>query len=84
MWRRLAERSVTPMRSAFADFLERTGRQPLGSPEALFEVLLGALFVRAINYGAEGADEFAAEVAQVVSSSLTPPSRRTRRTRRRR
>jgi AcrR family transcriptional regulator len=84
MWRRLAQRSVAPMRAAFADFLARCDRQPVGSPEALFEVLLGALFVRAINYGAEGADEFATEVARLVSTALTAPPRRGRRIRARR
>jgi AcrR family transcriptional regulator len=79
MWRRLAQRSIAPMRAAFADFLARSGRTTIGSPEALFEVLLGALFVRAINYGADGADEFAGEVARVISAALTAPSRRPRR-----
>lgn len=79
MWHRLVGRSVTPMRDAFAAFLERTGRRPIGSPEALFEVLLGALFVRAVNNGAEGADEFAAQVTMIVTASLQAPSRRSRR-----
>src|SRR3954447_141241 len=49
MWQRLIRRSVTPMREAFASFLERTDRRPVGSLDALFDVMMGALFVRAIN-----------------------------------
>src|SRR5690349_511673 len=58
MWQRLVERTVTPMRASFEAYLKRTGRQPVGSVEALFEVILGALFARALNVGADGADEF--------------------------
>ena len=75
MWRRLAERSVTPMRAAFTAFLARTRRRPTGSPDALFEMLLGALFVRAINHGAEGVDDFAEELATIVTAALRPPRR---------
>jgi AcrR family transcriptional regulator len=76
MWRRLAERSVTPMRDAFTAFLARTRRQPTGSPDALFEMLLGALFVRAVNHGGDGVDEFAGEVATMLTAALRPPARR--------
>lgn len=77
MWHRLVERSVAPTRAAFAAFLERSGHEPTGSPDALFEVLLGALFVRAVNIGAEGAEGFAREVARILMASLQP-SRRAR------
>src|SRR3954454_6981789 len=61
MWQRLVQRSVTPMREAFAQFLTTTKRQPVGSVQVLFDVMMSALFVRAINSGATAADEFAAE-----------------------
>lgn len=70
MWQRLLRRSVTPMREAFAAFLNRTRRQPVGSVDVLFDVMIGSLFVRAINTGAAGADEFAAEVAAIVAAAL--------------
>lgn len=70
MWQRLLRRSVTPMREAFAAFLNRTRRQPVGSVEVLFDVMIGSLFVRAINSGAAGADEFAREVAAIVAAAL--------------
>lgn len=76
MWQRLIRRSVTPMRDAFAAFLERTDRRPVGSIDALFDVMMGALFVRAINSGAAGAEEFAREVAGIVAAALgEPPAR---------
>src|SRR3954451_21626942 len=70
MWHRLVQRSVTPMRLAFAAFLEQTGRRPVGSVDVLFDVMMGALFVRAINSGATSADAFAREVATIVAASL--------------
>lgn len=85
MWQRLIARTVTPMRASFEQFLIRTGRSSTGSLEALFEVMLGALFARALNVGADGAAEFAREVATVVTASLepaTPPRRRGLRSRR--
>ena len=70
MWQRLLRRSVTPMREAFAAFLDRTKRTPVGSIDVLFDVMIGSLFVRAINSGATGADEFAHEVAGIVAAAL--------------
>jgi AcrR family transcriptional regulator len=70
MWQRLLRRSVTPMREAFAAFLDRTRRQPVGSVEVLFDVMIGSLFVRAINTGSTGADQFADEVAAIVTAAL--------------
>jgi AcrR family transcriptional regulator len=72
LWQRLGERSVAPMRGTFAAFLAATGRQPVGSVDALFDVMIGSLFVRAINTGAAGADEFAREVAAIVAGALRP------------
>src|SRR3954449_10686308 len=70
LWHRLVQRSVTPMRQAFAAFLEQIGRRPVGSVDVLFDVMMGALFVRAINSGATSADAFAREVATIVAASL--------------
>jgi hypothetical protein len=42
------------------------------SSDAVFEVMLGALFTRALNYGSEDAAEFARSVAQVVTATLLP------------
>lgn len=82
MWQRLIARTVYPMRQSFEEFLTRTGRTAAGSVESLFEVILGALFARALNVGDEGATEFAREVAVVATSSLRPASgRRMRRMR---
>jgi AcrR family transcriptional regulator len=72
MWQRLVQRSVAPMREAFAAFLEQTGRRPVGTVEALFDVMIGALFVHAVNSGASEADDFAREVALIVSAALVP------------
>jgi hypothetical protein len=36
----------------------------------LFDVMMGSLFVRAINSGATGADEFAHELAAIVAAAL--------------
>ncbi|HEU5034303.1 MAG TPA: TetR/AcrR family transcriptional regulator [Mycobacteriales bacterium] len=78
LWHRLAQRSVTPMRQAFARFLAETDHEPVGSVDALFDVMMGSLFVRAINSGAAGADAFAGEVARIVAQSLRPVRRRRR------
>jgi AcrR family transcriptional regulator len=72
MWQRLGQRSVAPMRATFARYLAAAGRQPVGSVDALFDVMMGALFVRAINSGAANADQFAAEVAAIVARALLP------------
>jgi len=71
MWQRLIARTMTPMRESFEGFLARTGRRSIGSLEALFEVMLGALFARALNIGADGAREFANELAIIVAARLT-------------
>jgi AcrR family transcriptional regulator len=73
MWQRVVERSVVPMRVSFEAFLAKTGRTPAVSVEALFDVMLGALFTRALNQGAEGAPDFAHAVALVVTTTLQPP-----------
>jgi AcrR family transcriptional regulator len=72
LWQRLGQRSVAPMRGTFAAYLEATGHQAVGNIDALFDVMIGSLFVRAINVGAAGADEFARELAAIVACSLTP------------
>jgi AcrR family transcriptional regulator len=72
LWQRLGQRSVAPMRGTFAAYLASTGRRPVGSVDALFDVMMGSLFVRAINTGAVGADEFAREVAAIVANALKP------------
>jgi AcrR family transcriptional regulator len=79
MWQRLIARTMTPMRASFEAYLARTGRVTTGSVEALFEVMMGALFARALNAGADGADEFAREVALIALSALQPAPRRRRR-----
>ena len=71
LWQRLGERSVAPMRGTFAAYLAGTGHRAVGSVDALFDVMMGSLFVRAINAGAAGADDFAREVAAIVACSLT-------------
>jgi hypothetical protein len=70
MWLRLVQRSVTPMRDAFAAFLERTGCAPVGSVDVLFDVMMSALFVRAINAGSIDAEAFSREVAKIVAAAL--------------
>lgn len=72
LWQRLGQRSVAPMRGTFAAYLASTGRRPIGSADALFDVMIGSLFVRAINTGAVGAEEFSREVAKIVASALQP------------
>jgi AcrR family transcriptional regulator len=84
MWQRVVARSVIPMRVSFEAFLAKTGRTPAVSVDALFDVMLGALFTRALNQGAEDAEAFAHAVALVVTTTLqapgpTKPSKRGRR-----
>jgi AcrR family transcriptional regulator len=78
MWQRLVGRTVMPMRASFEAYLERTGRRPAVPVEVLFEVMLGALFARALNVGADGADEFSRELALIVTTNLAPAGRRRR------
>jgi AcrR family transcriptional regulator len=73
MWQRVVERSVVPMRVSFEAFLAGSGRTPAVPVEELFDVMLGALFTRALNRGAEDAKQFAHAVALVVTTSLQPP-----------
>jgi AcrR family transcriptional regulator len=70
MWRRVVERSVVPMRSSFEAYIAKTGRKPAVPIDDLFDVMLGALFTRALNDGATGAKDFARAVAQVVTVVL--------------
>jgi len=70
MWQRLMARTVRPMQESFEAFLRDGGRRPSGSVDALFEVMLGALFARALNVGSEGAEEFAADVARIATAAL--------------
>ena len=72
LWQRLGERSVAPMRATFAAYLEASGMRPAGNVDALFDVMIGSLFVRAINSGAAGAEQFARDVAAIVARSLEP------------
>ncbi|HVY11816.1 MAG TPA: TetR/AcrR family transcriptional regulator [Mycobacteriales bacterium] len=72
MWRVSMERSFFPMRQSFDDYLAQSGRASLVASDALFDVMVGALFTRALNYGAEGAAEFARSVAEVVTAALRP------------
>ena len=72
MWQRAFERSVLPMRMSFATFVAEAGRVASVSSDAVFEVMLGALFTRALNYGSVDAAEFARSVAQVVTATLLP------------
>jgi hypothetical protein len=63
------------MRVSFETFLASTGRTPAVSADALFDVMLGALFTRALNQGAEDAEKFAHAVALVVTTTLQPAER---------
>jgi AcrR family transcriptional regulator len=72
MWQHSMQRSFFPMRKSFEAFLNKTGRRPVVSSDALFDVMVGALFTRALNEGAEDAEEFARAVAQVVTAALQP------------
>jgi AcrR family transcriptional regulator len=74
MWQHSMTRSVTPMRASFEAYLAKTGRTPAVEADLLFDVMLGALFTRALNEGAEGAEEFAHAVALVVTTTLQPSS----------
>jgi AcrR family transcriptional regulator len=74
MWQRGIERSVTPMRASFEAYIDKTGRTAAVDPDLLFDVMLGALFTRALNDGAEGAAEFAHAVALVVTTTLQAPA----------
>jgi AcrR family transcriptional regulator len=75
MWQRVVERSVAPMRASFESFIAMTGRSPAVDVDALFDVMLGALFTRALNDGATGAEDFAHAVALVVTTTLDPARR---------
>jgi AcrR family transcriptional regulator len=75
MWQHSIERSVKPMRESFKDYIEKTGRAALLDPDMLFDIMLGALFTRALNEGAEGADEFAHAVALVITTTLQAPAK---------
>jgi AcrR family transcriptional regulator len=75
MWQRGIERSVKPMRTSFEDYIAKTGRDPVVDPDLLFDVMLGALFTRALNEGAEGAEEFAHAVALVITTTLQAPGK---------
>ena len=70
MWRMSMERSFFPMRRSFDAYLEANGRAPIVDSDALFDVMVGALFTRALNYGAEGAADFARSVAAVITAAL--------------
>ena len=70
MWQRLIARTVRPMQESFEAFVTRNGRKPTQPVETLFEVMLGALFARALNVGSEGADEFATELARIATAAL--------------
>jgi len=72
MWQHSMQRSFFPMRKSFEAYLNKTGRRPVVSSDALFDVMVGALFTRALNEGAEDAEEFARAVAQVVTAALQP------------
>jgi AcrR family transcriptional regulator len=75
MWQRGIERSVTPMRASFAAYIAKTGRTPAVEANQLFDVMLGALFTRAVNEGADGAEEFAHAVALVITTALQDPAK---------
>jgi AcrR family transcriptional regulator len=74
MWQRGIERSVRPMRASFNDYIVKTGMAAAVDVDLLFDVMLGALFTRALNEGADGADGFAHAVAQVITTTLQPPN----------
>jgi AcrR family transcriptional regulator len=84
MWQRLVARTVTPMRESFEHFASRRGRHAVAAPDAVFELIVGALFTRAQSSGLDGADEFACQVGLVAAAALgAPPRRRGRMTPRR-
>lgn len=72
MWQRIVERSVIPLRDGFAAFVARAGGHPVADLEAVFDVMIGALFTRALNVGGVGAEEFARQVSLVVAAALDP------------
>ncbi|HVT19835.1 MAG TPA: TetR/AcrR family transcriptional regulator [Mycobacteriales bacterium] len=72
IWQHSMQRSFYPMRKSFEAYLDQTGRRPVVSTDALFDVMVGALFTRALNDGAEDAAEFARAVAAVITASLQP------------
>jgi len=74
IWQHSMQRSFFPMRKSFEAYLEQTGRKPAVSSDALFDVMVGALFTRALNEGADGAAEFARAVAEVVTAALRSPA----------
>jgi hypothetical protein len=43
---------------------------PVIDADQLFDIMLGALFTRALNEGAEGAEQFAHAVALVITTTL--------------
>jgi AcrR family transcriptional regulator len=75
LWRQSMERGFFPMRRSFDAYLEQSGRSPIVSSDALFDVMIGALFTRALNEGAERAAEFARSVAHVVTAALQEKKR---------
>ena len=79
MYQRLTARTLAPMRTSFEAFLAETGSESSGSVDALFEVMMGALFARALNVGADGAEEFAHQVALIATCALQSQPRRRRR-----
>src|SRR3954447_2325350 len=79
MYQRLAARTLAPMRRSFEAFLHETGSSATGSVDALFEVMMGALFARALNVGSDGSEEFAHEVALIATCALQMQPRRRRR-----
>jgi AcrR family transcriptional regulator len=72
LWQRVVARSVIPMREAFEKFLATTGRRAVSTADALFDVMLGALFTRALNVGAQDAEEFSHQLARVVNAAAPP------------
>jgi AcrR family transcriptional regulator len=74
LWVRSLERSVGPMRASFGEYLTKTGLTPIAEPDLLFDVMLGALYTRAINVGHEDLERFAHTVAAVVTAAMQAPS----------
>src|SRR3954462_1345762 len=78
MYQRLTARTLAPMRKSFEAFLHESGSDPHVSVDALFEVMMGALFARALNVGAAGAEDFAHQVALIATCALQSQPRRRR------
>jgi AcrR family transcriptional regulator len=76
MWQRLVARTVTPMRESFQRFAGRRAGRAVAAPDAVFELVVGALFTRAQSSGLDGAEEFARQVGLVAAAALGAPSRR--------